>query len=618
MLDFSGSLAPEDPDATMTPHGFSSHRPYITGSYLSSSRLEVGWPKLGSNIAFGSGGDDYYKPWTETGNYDFGLHGISRNKADGMWTSGSWTVEAIYKFKKGKKHHVSQSLMRLHTTGSARGSRKAAGESGIAWANLIAVSGTSNSGSLYLYARPGMDLSISPTEERLRVFPLLKLHLTGVNLFGGDRWNISFGRYRGDDPSRLIETPEQIVGVKKGGFATGSWTLSSTFFLRAARQSYGKIRETYTTSTIFMAARYKDLPHGYLGGVQQCLGQGTIQNNVSGSFIVIGSQSLTRGLTEWGLNDTAVVQEDARYTNFSGQIGFFKYFSKGLKLEEWKEHVRNIKSVGTENPEVTFNFLSEPTGAFERMRANVPFDQATTKSNDDGSITIFDFSQNNINFYGKGFEKNKNVIKPEDYDYGMLSPGFDEAQTDNKIRIRSFQREENITDDVVSYRAPLFNLPKIDAPMDDTKFRVDFSIVNTLNEDIMSIFSTLDFFDNAMGDPNLFWEEEYPRIEQVRKIYFNRLTEKINFKKFFDFFRWFDTSFSVLIEQLLPRKTKFLGVNFVIEPHLLERNRVRYFFYNSYLSNSEKTIPGLGGITDVFDAVVLTSAGLPGEETESE
>jgi len=200
----------------------------------------------------------------------------------------------------------------------------------------------------------------------------------------------------------------------------------------------------------------------------------------------------------------------------------------------------------------------------------------------------------------------------------MLSPGFDEAQTDNKIRIRSFQREENITDDVISYRAPLFNLPKIDMPMDDTKFRVDFSIVNTLNEDIMSIFSTLDFFDNAMGDPNLFWEEEYPRIEQVRKIYFNRLTEKINFKKFFDFFRWFDTSFSILIEQLLPRKTKFLGVNFVIEPHLLERNRIRYFFYNSYLPISEKTIPDLGGITDVFDAVVLSSAGLPGEETESE
>jgi hypothetical protein len=34
---------------------------------------------------------------------------------------------------------------------------------------------------------------------------------------------------------------------------------------------------------------------------------------------------------------------------------------------------------------------------------------------------------------------------------------------------------------------------------------------------------------------------------------------------------------------MIPRKTKFLGINFVIESHVLERNRFRYLFDEIYL-----------------------------------
>ena len=41
---------------------------------------------------------------------------------------------------------------------------------------------------------------------------------------------------------------------------------------------------------------------------------------------------------------------------------------------------------------------------------------------------------------------------------------------------------------------------------------------------------------------------------------------------------------NLLINQLIPRKTKFLGINFVIESHVLERNRFRYLFDDMYLN----------------------------------
>ena len=56
----------------------------------------------------------------------------------------------------------------------------------------------------------------------------------------------------------------------------------------------------------------------------------------------------------------------------------------------------------------------------------------------------------------------------------------------------------------------------------------------------------------------------------------------------------FDSSFSVLIEQLIPRKTNFLGVNFVIESHVLERNRFRYLFDDIYLQGFERDIDAKG------------------------
>ena len=74
----------------------------------------------------------------------------------------------------------------------------------------------------------------------------------------------------------------------------------------------------------------------------------------------------------------------------------------------------------------------------------------------------------------------------------------------------------------------------------------------------------------------------------MRKVYFNRLVEKMNLKKFFELFKWFDTSFTDLLESLIPRKVKFLGVNYVIESHVLERHRFRYLFDEIYLKPNQR------------------------------
>jgi hypothetical protein len=122
---------------------------------------------------------------------------------------------------------------------------------------------------------------------------------------------------------------------------------------------------------------------------------------------------------------------------------------------------------------------------------------------------------------------------------------------------------------------------------DDSRLSIEFSIVDSLDKDILTIFSTLTDLDNIVGSPELLFCDSYPDMERLREKYFERLTDKINFRGFFSFFRWFDSSIGNFIEKLIPNKTNYLGTNFVIEPHILERSKVKYANANQYM-NSEK------------------------------
>ena len=103
------------------------------------------------------------------------------------------------------------------------------------------------------------------------------------------------------------------------------------------------------------------------------------------------------------------------------------------------------------------------------------------------------------------------------------------------------------------------------------------------------MFATFDELANAIGDPTLAFSPDYPDLEKLRNVYFNRLSEKLNFRSFFEFYKWFDTSISTFIEQLVPRKTRFKGTNFVIESHMLERHKLEYYSNEIYLGDSTRS-----------------------------
>ena len=517
MLDFSGSFAA---GGTIDTRGIDSSRPFLSTPFLSASRIEPGIPLPRGNI---------------------GPHG-SDVDADRLFTSGSWAAETRVKFG-GDQHLRQQSLVRLQTTGS----QYDGSTNSYLLFNVVAyppVTSSNTTGSLTLYGRPTPGTSA----------PTMELILTGVNVFDGNKWHVSFGRQRHD---------------YVGSVAT------SSYFFRAGRMTTGRMAAYHST----------DLP--FDDGGDNAMNKVSGSYNASGSFLAIGSQSLLYDTDPtFGFLNTAT-DAKARTTLFTGKMCGLRFYSKTITEEETINHVKNFKSIGIGDPLINFSFNTVDSGTFERVRVNVHTDQPLTRSNSEGKIQLFDFSQNLFHASGEGFEPNKTVIKPERFDYEILSPRFELATATNKVRIRSWISENNIKQ-FGGDLAPMYDIPQMEEPMDDRRLSVEVSAVQALNEDIVNILSTLEFFENALGAPELVFSQEYKDLRNLRKLYFNRLEDKVSLEKFFKFYKWFDDTVGDIIEEFLPSSTNYLGTNFIVESHMLERAKFVYNYSDMYVGEIDR------------------------------
>jgi len=466
-----------------------------------------------------------------------------------LLTSGSWTYEGLYRFN-STTTDTTQSLWRANLSASAF----FLADSQWLIGNIIY---TSEDKKLKFVYCPDVVNSTTTLVE-----------INDIDLYDGDPWYISVGRVRNDDV-----------------YADLNSVVSNSYFIRAAKNVNGEIFQTYTSSIWFQS------PGGDLDQVD--VGD-FVFSIPQRPYHTIGSSSIPFAFF---LSDTSVVTESLyRYSDFSGQVSQMRFWSKHLEDKEWYEHVRNFKSVGVQDPKTNWNFDTEQTGSFNRLRQSTEVDQVDQETDSLGQITFTDFSQNNFYYSGSSFlATSSNIITPYQMAYSFLSPNFDEGGTVNKIRIRSFEDSNNITYNGATWAdsAPLYELPSTETPNDSNKFTIDFSIVDYLNQDIVTILSTLEELDNAIGSPELLYSSEYPSLDILRKNYFNKLNDKVNLKGFFEFYKWFDTNIGTFIAQLLPMKTKFVGTNYIIESHMLERSKMQYHSDEVYLGETNRN--GLKG-----------------------
>jgi len=502
-LNFSGSK-----DAVVSSYDAQGYPvdniPRIKSGYLSGSRVQPGVPQIAGTF----------------------VNGISNDVNDGLFTSGSFTFEGLYKYENTLSG--SQSLVRIHTTGSAV-------------ENVISNLVFDTDDSLNLFIR---DTTSGDVKH---------LFLTGLTIDDEDVWHISFGTRASHD--------------------IGQSTAREIHFLRAAKQESGEILEYYQTSSHYAVDS---------DSVFKTLSFLPKSENPSGSFLVIGQQNFV-GASSF-LNDTGI-NTLAHSSSFDGLVSNILFWSKYVDEFEWKEHVKNHASVGVLDPKKNYNFEKQKSGSFERLIIQTNAKQSTTGSDSSGNIRLFDFSQNNLHFEGSGFEVNKKVMRPVNVQFEILSSLFDTNIAKNKVRVRSYQDASMITDSNYAQIAPVYQIPLSEENVDDNRFSIDMGVFRGLNENAMTMFSNFSAIDDALGRPNNLFAESYVELDHLRNIFFNNVLEKADLGKFRTIFKWIDNSFTDIVFSIVPRSTNFMGINFIYESHVLERNKMKYLYDEIYLKS---------------------------------
>jgi hypothetical protein len=550
-LDFSGSIgAPHHDDATRNYQGFATASiggsPFITGSLLIDGIFDSGSVRSSTGIRYSAAGvaSDQEKYFPDVG--------LATSIQDRFLTSGSFTYEAIYKFDTSLNHFTTQSLCRLSFTGSTAPSSRHALAT-----NLIAIKDQNITGStdklrLYMYPTRNVD-------EKL-----FELSIDDVNIFNGKPWYISFGRVRNDD---LF-----YYNVKNNNLLDAPMQGSASYYLRCSEVGNNKL---YSTSSLY-------------GLENSTFFEKRLETFNTGTIITIGSQSIVERVSDEFLNYRDFKTE-VRSTHFSGKINFIKFFSNSTSELEARERSRNPFSLGTDNPQIKYNNVktnSKELGVFNRLRIRADIaEQFTTASNGSGVFNVFDFSQNNYHFKGGGFEADTRVLKKDSVIFSRISPKFGELQSNSKVRVRGYNEDENLVDKPWAAKGEVFEISDSKRYVDDPRISIESSIVKSLDERIINIIASLETYDQILGNPSNLFESEYIGLENLRKQYFKDLLEKINLNAYTDFFSWFEDTMTDLISDFIPIRAKFLGVNNVIESHILERNKHKYVYDKMYAVN---------------------------------
>jgi hypothetical protein len=227
-----------------------------------------------------------------------------------------------------------------------------------------------------------------------------------------------------------------------------------------------------------------------------------------------------------------------------------RVWNKDLTKTEIFDHTLNFQSYGVDYP--------NDMGALAlhwRLNDNASASIGGTIS---GQNIFQDISQNGITGSGAGFSPLRAPFEKFLLDYNYIaSPDF--SWNEDKIRI--LQSSE---------------VKPADVTYDNQALALEFNMIDALNEDISQAISTMDNFNNAIGLPANRYRATYQDIEVIRRQYFKRLQGRLNFRVFADMLEFFDRSFITMVQRLLPARSIFLGDEFVVESHMLERPKLQW------------------------------------------
>ena len=198
--------------------------------------------------------------------------------------------------------------------------------------------------------------------------------------------------------------------------------------------------------------------------------------------------------------------------------------------------------------------------------------------------------------YGESYAYVNNMYSASVYPYQYIpydrtvtatvpSLGFNVS---NKIR---FEEQTLIGD--LSYKTRATQKSFDRAPIDSNRLGLFFSPIKELNMDILKAFGDFNI-DNYIGDPSDEYKDSYKELSVLRNYYFERLDRNIH--EYIQLIRYIDKSLFDVLDDLAPARAK-VSKGLLIEPHYLERSKIKWTKPESERNDFDTTIPTFDGVS---------------------
>jgi hypothetical protein len=318
----------------------------------------------------------------------------------------------------------------------------------------------------------------------------------------------------------------------------------------------------------------------------------------------------------------------AHRTNFTGStllksdvlVTDVKFWQSYLDDETIQYHSYNPDNAGTKTPfrpdNVNTGIEKHELTDYETLALHWRFD-TLTGSDASGHIEGFDFSSgsaenasrnswlgslvgNKYPFKGEGFPASSTKAIDRQFIYSAKQRNFGVLMSSDGVTIKNDANTLLFTDDDVS----------------DNFYSFEKSYHGVISQEMLNLFASLIEFNDLIGYPIDGYKRSYKEMEKLARLFFEKMENRIEPEKFFEFYKWIDTSIMYALGQLFPASAKFSETSRnVIESHVLERNKLDRKF--PILIDVSATEGYARGINELFYNWKFGHAPVNGNENEN-
>jgi len=410
----------------------------------------------------------------------------------------------------------------------------------------------------------------------------------------------------------------QVYAIKKFVGDTGAYfKITGSFNTTAFELTTPYFKEIYDNQKWNFAVRIKPERYGYVNltgdsdlgdydvefvGIN-CIGD--VVNNQFNVFTKINKNEMDIALTH-----NKRVYVGAHYHDFDSdntpvrtdvKISSVRFWLDYLNDSELLSHTLEANNFGREQPHWAPTFMasqpissSAPMTRADTLVLNWNFFNVTS-SDSNGNFIVEDASSGSVesaNSYG--IDWLNNILK-----YQMTGYAIEFSSNDTQIVNKEYvfsskkQNPESLSgNDLVQ----ITNIDDVTRTKNSNVVNyyisIEKSMAQVVNDEILNWFATIKSYNNLIGEPMLRYKQEYSGLRHLREIFFAKVNNSLNFEKFFEFYKWIDSSLSMMINQLIPASANSSDkVRNMVESHMLERSKYEHKLPLLEVKASPKSYP---------------------------